>query len=170
VVELSSVLRLDLRRKTHGALIEECRAEQRLVIGDGLTVRLTGAVGSPQVVVKDLIDVAGLVTTGGSAALMDAEPAVADAPIVARLRAIGAAVVGKAALHELGRGTSGINAWSGTPRNPLDPTLVPGGSSSGSAVAVAVGAADFALGTDTGGSIRIPAACCGVAYLMTGGN
>ena len=64
-------------------------------------------------------------------------------------------------------GSPGVNPWYGTPRNPLDPGLVPGGSSSGSAVAVATGEADVALGTDTGGSIRIPAACCGIAGLKT---
>jgi amidase len=141
----------------HGAAVR--------LLQDGVTVRVDGAIGAPRVVVKDLLDVAGLVTTGGSAALADDAPALTDAAVVARLRANGAAIIGKTALHELGRGTSGVNAWSGTPCNPLNPRLVPGGSSSGSAVAVAVGAADFALGTDTGGSIRIPAACCGVVGL-----
>ncbi len=135
------------------------------LLQDGFTRRFDPAAGAPRVAVKDLIDVAGLLTTGGSAALADAAPADRDAAVVASLRDAGAAIVGKSALHELGRGTSGVNAWSGTPRNPLDPALVPGGSSSGSAVAVAVAAADLALGTDTGGSIRIPAACCGVVGL-----
>jgi amidase len=76
-------------------------------------------------------------------------------------------IVGKTNMHELAFGVTGVNAWSGTPENPLDAGRVPGGSSSGSAVAVATGAADVALGTDTGGSIRIPAACCGTAGLKT---
>jgi amidase len=125
-----------------------------------------------RVAVKDLIDVAGLPTTAGSLALADrAGPAAADAACVAGLRAaIGrgeAHLVGKTNLHELAYGISGINAAFGTPLNPLDATLVPGGSSSGSAVAVATGEADVAYGSDTGGSIRIPAACCGVTGLKT---
>jgi amidase len=78
-----------------------------------------------------------------------------------------ACLAGKTNLHELAYGISGINAYFGTPVNPLDPLRVPGGSSSGSAVAVASGEADVAYGSDTGGSIRIPAACCGVAGLKT---
>jgi amidase len=125
-----------------------------------------------RVAVKDLIDVAGLPTTAGSRAVADrAIPATADAPCLAGLRAaIGrgqACLVGKTNLHELAYGISGINAAFGTPVNPLDPLRVPGGSSSGSAVAVASGEADVAYGSDTGGSIRIPAACCGIAGLKT---
>jgi amidase len=70
-------------------------------------------------------------------------------------------------LHELALGVTGVNPWYGTPVNPLDPTRVPGGSSSGSAVAVATGEADVAYGSDTGGSVRIPSACCGTAGLKT---
>ena len=115
---------------------------------------------------------AGLPTTAGSRAVADhAEPAARDAACVAGLRAAqrrGAArFAGKTNLHELAYGISGINGAFGTPVNPLDPRRVPGGSSSGSAVAVAAGEADIAYGTDTGGSIRIPAACCGIAGLKT---
>lgn len=118
--------------------------------------------------VKDLIDVAGMITTGGCRGIAEvATPALLDAPCVARMREGGARVVGKTALNELAAGADGANAWYGTPVNPLDPRLVPGGSSSGSAVAVATGEADLALGTDTGGSVRVPAACCGVAGLKT---
>ena len=125
-----------------------------------------------RVAVKDLIDVAGLPTTAGSRAIAgQARPAAADAPCLAGLRAaIGrgeARLVGKTNLHELAYGISGINAAFGTPVNPLDPLRVPGGSSSGSAVAVASGEADVSYGSDTGGSIRIPAACCGIAGLKT---
>lgn len=120
-----------------------------------------GATGY-RVAVKDSIDVAGVPTRAGSAALDDAPPASAHAAVVANLLAAGCRIVGKTNLHELAYGVTGINRHTGTPPNPLYPTLVPGGSSSGSAAAVAAGIVDFALGTDTGGSIRTPAACCGV--------
>jgi len=121
-----------------------------------------------RVAVKDAIDMEGVPTTAGCRAIADrAEPARADAACLAGVRAAGARIVGKANLHELCFGTSGINPWFGTPRNPLDPGRVPGGSSSGSAVAVATDEADVALGTDTGGSVRIPAACCGIVGLKT---
>ena len=118
--------------------------------------------------VKDLIDVAGVPTTAGSRALAAAAAAAErDAPCLAGARAAGARVVGKTNLDELAFGASGVNAYFGTPVNPLDPGRVPGGSSSGSAVAVAGGEADLAYGSDTGGSIRIPSAFCGVAGLKT---
>jgi amidase len=118
--------------------------------------------------VKDLIDMAGDVTTAGCRALAErAEPAVVDAACLAGARAARARIVGRTNLHELAFGVSGINPWYGTPLNPLDPRRVPGGSSSGSAVAVASGEAEVAYGTDSGGSIRIPAACCGVAGLKS---
>lgn len=125
-----------------------------------------------RVAVKDLIDMAGVPTTAGSRAVAEqATPAEADAPCLAGLRAAEAAgkarVVGKTNLHELALGVTGINPWFGTPRNPLDPGLVPGGSSSGSAAAVGADEADVAYGSDTGGSVRIPAACCGVTGLKT---
>ena len=87
--------------------------------------------------------------------------------MVAAARRAGARIVGKTNLSELCWSASGVNPWSGTPVNPADPRRLPGGSSSGSAVAVAAGEADVALGTDTGGSVRIPAACCGIAGLKT---
>ena len=125
-----------------------------------------------RVAVKDIIDMAGLPTTAGCLAVADtAGPARQDASCLAGLRAAigrGAArFVGKTNLHELAYGITGVNEAFGTPVNPLDPRRVPGGSSSGSATAVAAGEADVAYGTDTGGSIRIPAACCGIAGLKT---
>jgi amidase len=118
--------------------------------------------------VKDLIDMAGEPTTAGCRAVAErARPAERDAECLAGARAAGARIVGRTNLHELALGVTGINPWYGTPVNPLDPTLVPGGSSSGSAVAVATGQADVAYGSDTGGSVRIPSACCGTAGLKT---
>ena len=118
--------------------------------------------------VKDLIDVEGVQTTAGSRAVAEtATPADRDAACMAGARAAGVAIVGKANLHELAYGGAGINEWFGTPVNPLDPDLLPGGSSSGSAVAVADGEADVAYGSDTGGSVRIPAAFCGITGLKT---
>jgi amidase len=118
--------------------------------------------------VKDLIDVAGVPTTAGSRAVEQAAaPAAADAACLAGARAAGARIVGKTNLHELAMLPLGTNQWFGTPVNPLDPALIPGGSSSGSAAAVATGEADVALGSDTGGSVRIPAACCGITGLKT---
>jgi amidase len=112
--------------------------------------------------------VAGVPTTAGSRAVeRDAAPATADAACLAGARAAGARIVGKTNVHELAMLPLGTNQWFGTPVNPLDPALIPGGSSSGSAVAVATGEADVALGSDTGGSIRIPAACCGITGLKT---
>jgi amidase len=125
-----------------------------------------------RVAVKDLIDLAGIPTTAGSRLVADqALPATEDAACVAGLRAAEAAgeahIVGKVNLHELALGVTGINPWFGTPVNPIDPRRVPGGSSSGSAVAVGADEADVAYGSDTGGSVRIPAACCGVVGLKT---
>jgi len=132
----------------------------------------TGPGTGLRVAVKDLIDIAGVPTTAGSRAVADtAEPAVRDARCLAGLRAAmsggKARFAGKTNLHELAYGVSGVNAAFGTPVNPLDPRRVPGGSSSGSATAVGADEADVAYGTDTGGSIRIPAACCGIAGLKT---
>ncbi len=122
----------------------------------------------PTLAVKDIIDVAGVPTTAGSRALERvAEPATRDAACLAGARAAGARIVGKANLHELAALPIGTNPWFGSPVNPLDPDLIPGGSSSGSAVAVATGQADVALGSDTGGSVRIPSACCGTTGLKT---
>ena len=103
-------------------------------------------------------------TTAGCRAVADrAVPAERDAACLNGAREAGARIVGRTNLHELALGVTGVNQWYGTPVNPLDPSRVPGGSSSGSAVAVATGEADVAYGSDTGGSVRIPAACCGIA-------
>jgi amidase len=132
--------------------------------------RLEASGPGPRVAVKDAIDVVGVPTTAGSRVVAErARPAGADAACLAGFRAAGARIVGKANLHELCFGRTGVNPWFGTPTNPYDPACVPGGSSSGSGVAVApaVDEADIALGTDTAGSIRNPAAWCGVVGLKT---
>jgi aspartyl-tRNA(Asn)/glutamyl-tRNA(Gln) amidotransferase subunit A len=116
------------------------------------------------IVVKDVFDVAGLPTTGGCGAYLDRVARV-DAAAVSALRAAGAIVVAKANQHELGAGATGLVSCHGPVAHPLDPARIVGGSSSGSAVAVASGAVPLALGTDTGGSIRMPASFCGITGL-----
>lgn len=131
-------------------------------------VRLDPVGTGVRLAVKDCIDVEGLPTTVGCPVIAErARSAARDAAVVAAARRSGARIVGKTNLAELCWSASGTNTWSGTPVNPIDPRRLPGGSSSGSAVAVAAGEADIALGTDTGGSVRIPAACCGVVGLKT---
>lgn len=119
------------------------------------------------VMIKDCIDVAGFVTTHGSAIHRGDPPAIADAPVVERLRRAGGGVAGKAHLTEYCFGATGENAHFGPARNPWDTERITGGSSSGSAAAVAAGIVRLALGTDTGGSVRVPAALCGVVGLRS---
>jgi aspartyl-tRNA(Asn)/glutamyl-tRNA(Gln) amidotransferase subunit A len=114
--------------------------------------------------VKDLIDTAGVRTTYGSKIFAGHVPE-RDAAVVRRVREAGAIIVGKTLTHEFAWGITSDNPHYGPCRNPYDPARVPGGSSGGSAAALAVGACALALGTDTGGSIRIPAAFCGVSGL-----
>ncbi len=116
----------------------------------------------PRVGVKDSIDIEGAPTRMACPCFADAPPAVRHAEVVRSLLDAGCRIVGKTNMHELAYGVTGINSWTGTPVNPRAPGRVPGGSSSGSAVAVALELVEFAVGTDTGGSIRIPSACCGV--------
>jgi amidase len=119
--------------------------------------------GPWRVAVKDSIDIAGHATRQASAVLAGAPPAADHAEVVHQLLASRQwSIIGKANMHELAFGVTGVNHHTGTPVNPLWPQRIPGGSSSGSAVAVAGGLADLALGTDTGGSVRLPAACCGI--------
>ncbi len=137
---------------------------RRLEPDDDPQARIDGL----RVAVKDCIDVAGVVSTAGCPVVAGAAPpAAVDATCLAGFRAAGARIVGKANLDELCFGATGVNRHYGTPINPLDPRRVPGGSSSGSAVAVATGQADIGLGTDTTGSIRNPAAYCGLVGLKT---
>jgi aspartyl-tRNA(Asn)/glutamyl-tRNA(Gln) amidotransferase subunit A len=122
-----------------------------------------GPLDGTVVSIKDLFDVAGEVTRAGSKALAEeAKPAVADAPVVRRLRAGGAIIVAKTNMSEFAYSGIGANPHFGTPGNPADRKRVPGGSSSGAVVAAADGMCEIAIGTDTGGSCRIPGALCGI--------
>lgn len=125
--------------------------------------------GKLRLAVKDNIDVKGVVTSAGSEYFAKHHPPAAkDAACLAIARRRNVAFVGKTNLSEFAAAPSGCNDYFGTPKNPLTKDkLIPGGSSCGSAIAVATGMADVALGTDTAGSIRIPAACCGVVGLKT---
>ena len=137
------------------------------------TLRAAGLVPSPlaglPVSVKDLFDIAGDVTTAGSAVLRDAAPAAADSVVVNRLRRAGAVIVGRTNMTEFAYSGLGLNPHYGTPKNPWDRATgrIPGGSSSGAGVSVSDAMAAAAIGTDTGGSVRIPAALCGVTGLKT---
>ncbi len=132
-------------------------------------MRQAGFVRSPleglPISIKDLFDVAGETTRAGSTALDDAPAATANAPVVERLLAAGAVLVGRTNMTEFAFSGLGINPHYGTPLNPYDRAAarIPGGSSSGAAVSVTDGMAAAAIGTDTGGSVRIPSAFCGIA-------
>jgi aspartyl-tRNA(Asn)/glutamyl-tRNA(Gln) amidotransferase subunit A len=132
----------------------DARAQAGISLGP-----LDGAIVS----LKDLFDVAGEPTRAGSKVLAgEASPATSDAPVVRRLRAAGAVIVAKTNMSEFAFTAVGINPHYGTPGNPADRARAPGGSSSGAAVSAADGMCEIAIGSDTGGSVRIPAALCGV--------
>lgn len=126
--------------------------------------RPTPALFGWTVSIKDLFDIAGQVTGAGSRTRANVAPAQHDAPAVARLKAAGAVVVGRTNMTEFAFSGVGVNPHFGTPTNPADTHTprIPGGSSSGAAVSVGLGIADIGLGSDTGGSLRIPAALCGL--------
>lgn len=135
----------------------------------GLISHFTLGDGPGRVAVKDCIDIAGYPARQGSAVFADSPPAATNARLIDNLLASGDwRIVGKAAMHELAFGVTGVNPWGGTPLNPLWPERIVGGSSSGSAAAVASGTVDMAIGTDTGGSVRLPAACCGIVGFKPG--
>src|ERR1700724_256664 len=137
---------------------EAQQAERRLASGEG------GALLGGPIAVQDLFATRGLRPTAGSRILRDWVPK-RDAAGVARLRAAGAIIFGKTNLHEFAYGVTTANPWWGVARNPHDPRRSPGGSSGGSAIAVVAGLCAGALGSDTGGSIRIPASLCGCVGL-----
>ncbi|MDR3764536.1 MAG: amidase [Acidobacteriota bacterium] len=151
--ELNAFISVDIE----GAL-ESAQALDALSPEDRARLPLFGV----PIAVKDLIDQRGLATTAASRVLQNAAPAAEDAACVSRLRRAGAVLIGKTNLHEFAYGGSGAISAYGPARNPCDPSRVCGGSSSGSAAAVAAGLCAGALGTDTAGSIRLPAACCSV--------
>jgi aspartyl-tRNA(Asn)/glutamyl-tRNA(Gln) amidotransferase subunit A len=142
-----------------GARAAAREADARLAAGRG------GPLTGVPVAVKDMLAVRGCVRGNGSPAFADDPPATADATAVARLRAAGAVILGTTHMHELAFGPTGVNPALGTPLNPWNADRVPGGSSSGSGSAVAARLVPAALGSDTGGSIRIPATFCGVCGL-----
>lgn len=160
----------DLAGTPHANLVvarddERARADARHAAEQIAAGGWLGPLHGVAVAVKDNIDVAGLPTRGGSAVLADAPPAVADAEVVARLRAAGAVVVAKTHLHELAYGPTGAVSVAGPARHPEHPDRITGGSSSGSAALVALGVVALAVGTDTGCSVRTPASLCGVVGL-----
>ncbi|WP_149480822.1 amidase family protein [Mycolicibacterium sp. P1-18] len=149
----------------HSAMITVTADLARRQAADSDARRERGSLRSPldgvPVAFKDLFDVCGTVTTCGSALFRDRPAARTDSALVRRLGELGMVTVGKTNLSEFAFSGLGVNQVFGTPVNPLDPARVPGGSSSGAAVAVAVGVTPLAVGTDTSGSIRIPAAFTG---------
>lgn len=157
---------LDLAAESRAVFTRLYRDEALQAAAHADVMRMSGETISPlagmPVSVKDLLDVAGETTMAGSIVLDGHPPAAADAPVVARLRAAGAAIIGKTNMNEFAFSGVGINPHTGTPANPADPSRIPGGSSSGAAVSVGIGACVAAIGSDTGGSIRIPAALCGL--------
>ncbi|MFQ5829073.1 MAG: amidase [Candidatus Methylomirabilia bacterium] len=145
-----------------GEALAAARAAEAAVLNGQSVGRLHGV----PIGLKDLYATKGIRTTVGSKILADWVPA-EDATVVTRLKGAGAVILGKLAMHEFAYGPEGVNPRYGTPRNPWDPHThrIPGGSSSGSGVAVAAGLCAGALGTDTGGSVRIPSALCGITGL-----
>jgi aspartyl-tRNA(Asn)/glutamyl-tRNA(Gln) amidotransferase subunit A len=159
IEQLDPVLNTFVTVMATDALEAAARADAELALGDDL-----GPIHGLPVGVKDAVDVAGVRCTFGSRILGDRE-APTDAAVITALRAAGAVIVGKQNLHEFAYGITGENLHFGDACNPWDPLRVTGGSSSGTAASVAAGIVPLGIGTDTGGSIRIPAALCGVVGL-----
>ena len=163
---LAAIARENPRLNAYYEVFERSALEEAARAGaDFKAGRDRGPLQGIPIGVKDLFDVAGSVTTAGAHRDFRPPPAARDSAAVARLRAAGAVIVGKTGLHEWAFGVSSNNAHFGPTRNPHDPERIPGGSSGGSAAALAAGLCLGALGTDTGGSIRIPASLCGVVGL-----
>jgi aspartyl-tRNA(Asn)/glutamyl-tRNA(Gln) amidotransferase subunit A len=149
--------RVFLRVYDDGARIAADAADARKKAGLSL-----GPLDGVIVSIKDLFDVAGETTAAGSVALRDLPPAARDATVVRRLRQAGAVIIGRTNMVEFAFSGLGLNPHHGTPGNAADPERIPGGSSSGAGVSVAEGTSDIAIGSDTGGSVRIPAAFNGI--------
>lgn len=146
---------------------DEARAQARQADREMAAGRSRGPLHGVPISIKDLLDVRGTPTTAGSR-VREGHVADADAPAVAHLRDAGAVFVGKCNLHEFAFGTTNEDSAFGAAHHPADVNRSPGGSSGGSAISVATGMAFASIGTDTGGSIRIPAAACGVVGLKPG--
>jgi aspartyl-tRNA(Asn)/glutamyl-tRNA(Gln) amidotransferase subunit A len=161
IATLDRALRAYITVTADAALLAAARAEAALMAGAQL-----GPLHGVPVALKDLYCTKGVTTTAGSRILRDFVPD-EDATVVSRLSGAGAIVLGKLGMHEFAYGPDGLNPHFGTPRNPWDPTTyrICGGSSSGAGAAVAAALCAGALGSDTGGSIRIPAALCGISGL-----
>ena len=146
-------------------MADEARVQARQADRDLAEGRDRGPMHGVPMSIKDLIDVRGTPTTAASAVRASAPPATADAAVVAHLRTAGAVFVGKTNLHEFALGTTSEDSAFGAVKNPLDTSRSAGGSSGGSAASIVAGMALASVGTDTGGSIRIPAAACGIVGL-----
>ena len=142
-------------------LAEEARAQAKQADAEIVAGRRRGPLHGVPVAVKDFYDTAGVRTTAAFETFVNRVPA-RDAEAVAALKAAGAIIVGKTNMHRLGTGTTGLESHFGAVRNPINDAYIPGGSSSGSAAAVATGMCVATLDTDAIGSCRLPAACCGV--------
>lgn len=153
----NSTLRSFITVAAEHALTQAEKADARRRAG-----RVLGPLDGIPYAAKDMFETCGIRTTGGSRLLENNVPD-RSAAAICMLDAAGAALIGKTNLHEFAYGATGENCWAGTVVNPHDETRLAGGSSSGSAAAVAAGIVPFALGTDTGGSVRVPAALCGIA-------
>src|SRR3990170_191536 len=154
-------------------MISESKAAASCFVPHDLKAPIEGARGGPlaglTAAVKDMYDIIGERTGGGSPEWLAVQsPATVHSAAVANILDAGATLIGKTVCDEFFYSVTGANAHYGTPANPRAPGRLPGGSSSGSAAAAAAGACDFALGSDTGGSVRIPAALCGLYGLRPG--
>lgn len=165
--------RIAEKNDAHNAFItvlaDDARAHARAADREIAAGRYRGPLHGVPISLKDLLDVRGVPTTAASR-VREGHVAAADAPVVARLREAGAIMLGKCNLHEFAFGTTNEESAFGPARHPLDLSRSPGGSSGGSAVSVATGMAYASIGTDTGGSIRIPAAACGLVGLKPSYN
>ena len=162
---VARIRRLDRQLNAFVTVTEERAVERARALETELTAgRWRGPLHGIPIALKDNIDTAGVRTTAGSAVFADRVPD-EDAEVVTRLEAAGAIVLGKLNMHEFAYGGTSAFAWSGPVRNPWDVDRIPGGSSGGSGAAVAARLCAGALGTDTGGSVRIPAAHCGIVGL-----